>query len=150
MDEQDDNVGEATNIFPTIAAVHADVGFANQFRLELIKTTLVVATGLLAFTISFRPSISSPKWEPLMWIGWIALGLAAIGAMGNMYGWERFFASYRDHRSDQTTGKIVRKRITRRRRIAMGFQFGGFAVGVLTIAIFAAANIDNVKLPIHP
>jgi hypothetical protein len=147
--EEDDSGGQATNIVPTIAAIHADIGFANQFRLELIKTTLVVATGLLAFTVTFRPSISSPRWEPLMWIGWIALGLSAIGAMGNMYGWERFYASFRDHRSDQTTGKIVRKNITRRRRAAMGFQFGGFAIGVLAIAIFAAANLANVKLSGH-
>jgi hypothetical protein len=135
---------------PTIAAIHTDVGFANQFRLELIKTTLVVATGLLAFTVTFRPSIPSPKWEALMWVGWIALGLSAIGAMGNMYGWERFFASYRDHRKNQEKGRCVRRGITRRRRIAMVLQFGGFAVGVLTIAVFAAANLDNVKLPPRP
>lgn len=135
-------------IEPTRGAVQTDVGFANQYRLELIKTTLVLATGLLAFTVTFRPNIPSPKWEGLMWAGWIALGLSAIGAMGNMYGWERFFASYRDHRENPSQGKIVRRIITRRRRIAMAFQFGGFAIGVLSIALFAGVNLDSIKLPV--
>lgn len=142
-----DAEGGASPVVPTIAAIHTDVGFANQFRLELIKTSLVVATGLLAFTVSFRPSISEPKWEWLMWAGWIGLGLSAIGAMGNMYGWERFYVSYRDHRYDQEKGKRVRRSITRWRRIAMAAQFAGFAFGVLSIAIFAATNLDRVKAP---
>jgi hypothetical protein len=146
-DENGDINNGTLPIAPTIAAIHADIGFANQFRLELIKTSLVVATALLGFTVSFRPNISAPKWEWLMWAGWIALGLSAIGAMGNMYGWERFYVSYRDHKDDQEKGKSVRRRITRLRRIAMGSQFGGFVFGVLSIAIFAAANLDSIKVP---
>jgi hypothetical protein len=83
-----------------------------------------------------------------MWAGWIGLGLSAIGAMGNMYGWERFYVSYRDHKNDQEKGKRVRRRITGWRRTAMAIQFGGFALGVLSIAIFAAANLDSVKVPL--
>ena len=147
-DGNDGDNNEVLPIIPSIAAIHADVGFANQFRLELIKTSLIVATGLLAFTVSFRPSIPTPKHEWLMWVGWIGLGLSAIGAMGNMYGWERFFASYRDHKEDLKAGKTVRRRITRWRRTAMSAQFGGFAFGVLSIAIFAATNLDSVKVPI--
>jgi hypothetical protein len=147
-DQPGDRNGENLPVVPTIGAIHADIGFANQFRLELIKTSLVVATGLLAFTVSFRPNISAPKWEWLMWAGWIALGLSAIGAMGNMYGWERFYVSYRDNKDDQIMGKRIRRRITRWRRIAMSAQLSGFAFGVLSIAIFAAANLDNVKGPL--
>ncbi|WP_298239765.1 hypothetical protein [uncultured Bradyrhizobium sp.] len=137
--------GPPTSPIPTIAALQTDIGFANQFRLELIKTTFLVATGLLAFTVSFRPSVPVPKWEGLMWLGWIALGLSTIGAMGNLYGWERFYASYRDYKNNQADGERARHNITRLRRIAMTIQFGGFALGVLSIALFAAANLDNVK-----
>ena len=134
-------------IIPTIAALHTDIGFANQYRLELIKTSLTLAAALLAFTVTFRPSLITPSREWLMWVGWIGLGLSTLGAMGNMYGWEQFYISYRNHKDDQTKGKSVRKKITCWRRCAMSMQFIGFAAGVLSIAIFAAINLDNVKPP---
>jgi type IV secretory pathway VirB2 component (pilin) len=134
-------------VVPSIEAVQTDIGFGNQYRLELIKTSLAVATGLLAFTVTFRPSVAEPSSEWLMWIGWIGLGLSALGAMGNMYGWERFYISYRDQKSNVGKGERIRKTITFWRRIAMAIQFAGFAVGVLGIAVFAAINLDHAKVP---
>jgi len=130
---------------PTIEAVQNDVGFANSFRIELIKLILTLAPAMLAFTIAFRPKIKDPDFIVLMWIGWPALGLATVGAMINMYGWERFYASYRDHKESIETGKKVREKITRRRRFGAMLQFSGFGVGVLAIACFAAVNIDKVQ-----
>jgi hypothetical protein len=134
-------------VVPTIDAVQTDVGFANQFRLELIKTSLTISAALLAFTATFRPSLTLPRWEWLMWASWIGLGLSCLGAMGNMYGWEQFYISYRDYKADIPKGKQARKTITRLRRLSMLIQFAGFAVGVLALAIFAATNLDNVKPP---
>ena len=97
-DERGDELGA---IVPTITALQTDVGFANKYRLELIKTSLTVAAALLAFTVTFRPNLSAPQCEWLMWVGWIGLGLSTLGAMGNMYGWEQFYISYRDYKLDQ-------------------------------------------------
>lgn len=142
-------MGEATDQgkpVPTIAAVQTDIGFANQFRLELIKLILTLAPALLAFTAAFRPKLKDPVWLDLLWVGWPALGLATVGAMINMYGWERFYASYRDHKEDVPAGKAARKRITCWRRAGAVLQFVGFGAGVLAIAIFAALNLDRVQV----
>lgn len=129
---------------PTIEAIQRDVSFAIQFRLELIKLILTLAPALLAFTIAFRPKLTNPDWQPLMWIGWVSLGLAAFGAMTNMYGWERYYISYRDYKDNQDDGKKARHRITVWRRAGAVLQFVGFGVGILAIAIFAACNLDKV------
>lgn len=132
-------------LVPTIAAVQTDIGFANQFRIELIKLILTLAPTLLAFTVVFRPKLENPACVFLMWIGWPALGMATVGAMVNMYGWERFYASYRDHKDNIEKGREARKSITRWRRLGAALQFGGFGIGVLAIAGFAALNLAAVK-----
>ena len=142
-DERGDELGA---IVPTITALQTDVGFANKYRLELIKTSLTVAAALLAFTVTFRPNLSAPQCEWLMWVGWIGLGLSTLGAMGNMYGWEQFYIPYRDYKLDQDEGKRVRHTITLWRRRAMAVQFAGFAFGVMSIAIFSAINLDHLKV----
>ncbi|WP_197339481.1 hypothetical protein [Ralstonia solanacearum] len=129
---------------PTIGAIQTDVGFGNLFRLELIKLILGLAPALLAFTVAFRPKLEHPQWLLLMWIGWGSLGIATLGGMINMYGWERFYISYRDYKRDLDAGKIARKRITAWRRIGARLQFSGFGLGVLAIALFAAINLDKV------
>lgn len=137
--------GETESAAELPAGLHTDVGFGNQYRLELIKTTLTVAVALLAFTVSFRPTLADPSAVWLIWVGWIALGLSSTGAMVNMYGWERIYISYRDYRGDRTSGEKYRERTTVWRRIGMAAQFGGFAVGVLSIAVFSAINLDKVQ-----
>jgi hypothetical protein len=132
---------------PTIEAIQTDIGFGNQYRLELIKTTLAIAAGMLAFTATFRPTLVNPTAPCLMWLGWLALGLSTLGGMVNMYGWERFYLSYRDHKADLAEGDRVRKRITAWRRFATVVQFGGFAAGVLAIGVFAALNFTHVRAP---
>ena len=135
---------EPAPIVPSIQAIQTDVGFANQFRLELIKLILTLSPALLAFSVAFRPKLKDAVHTEVMWVGWVALGLATVGAMVNMYGWERFYASYRDHKDDQEAGKRTRKSIKLWRRAGTILQFAGFGVGVLAIAAFAALNIDKV------
>lgn len=131
---------------PTNEAVQTDIGFGNQFRLELVKTILTLAPALLAFTIAFRPKLVQLDWEWLMWLGWIGLGLSTLGAMVNMYGWERFYLSYRDFKHNIPAGVAARKIITLWRRAGAVLQFGGFGGGVLAIAVFAAKNLDKLPL----
>lgn len=133
-----------TDVLPLI---HTDVGFANEYRIELIKITMTLATALLAFTVTFRPTLIEPRSDWLIWIGWLALGSSTLGAMVNMYGWERIYISYRDLRRTADRGEGVREGITTWRRVGMFAQFFGFGVGVLCIAVFSALNLDNVRVP---
>lgn len=135
---------EPNTPIPTIEAVQRDVSFAIQFRLELIKLILTLAPAFLAFTIAFRPKLAHPDWQFLMWVGWISLGIATFGAMANMYGWERYYISYRDYKNDLNAGKSARHKITAWRRAGAILQFAGFGVGIFAIAIFAARNLDKV------
>ena len=136
--------GELDPPKPSIGAIQTDIGFGIQFRLELIKLILTIAPAVLAFTVAFRPKLTSPEWLPLMWLGWLSLGLATVGAMTNMYGWERFYISYRDYKDDVEAGRKARKQITYWRGLGAFLQFVFFGLGILSIAIFAALNLDKV------
>ena len=133
---------------PTIDALHRDIALANQYRLELIKLLMTLCAAILAFTVSFRPSLRDVQSSWLMWAGWIGLGISMVGGMIHMHGWDRFYVSYRDYEHRDLSGECKRRQINRWRRAGMIAQFAGFAVGVLAVAIFAAANIANVVAPI--
>src|SRR5262245_23457824 len=81
----------------TIEAVNRDVEFALRFRLELIKHLLALATAVLAFTATFRPTLASPVAPWLMGIGWLALAASVAGGLVHMRGWDRFYMTYRDY-----------------------------------------------------
>jgi hypothetical protein len=134
---------------PTIEAVHRDVAFANKYRLELLKHLLTLSAALLAFTVSFRPTLTRVDSAWLMWVGWIALGVSASCGMLHLLLWSHYYISYRDYdwhdRGDE--GILQRKYITDFRKFVMFFQFLGFAVGVLGVAIFSAVNFQNVLPP---
>lgn len=136
---------------PTIDVLQHDIERANIYRLELIKSMLAIATAVLAFTVSFRPTIINPDWVPLMWAGWLGLGFSIIGGLINMWGWERFYISYRDYdwKQKKDVGKRHRKKITAWRRIAMFIQFSCLVIGILSVACFTAENIGkpHVLLP---
>jgi hypothetical protein len=80
-----------------------------------------------------------------MLMGWIGLSVALFGGLGNMYGWERFYMSYRDYEWHQHDGKPKRKVITFWRRVAFAAQVLGFIIGVAGIAWFAATNLPYAK-----
>ncbi len=133
----------------TIDALHRDIALGNQYRLELIKLVMTLSTGVLAFTVSFRPSLREVNAPWLMWAGWIGLGASIVGGMVNMHGWDRFYLSYRDYdwRGKPLEGKQMRGAITFRRSIGAFLQLTGFGAGVLVIALFAALNLVNVAAP---
>jgi hypothetical protein len=130
------------------AELHANIGFANQYRIELIKTLLAIAAGVLAFTVPFRATLMLVARADLMWAGWIALGLSIVGGMFHMLGWEYFYKAYRDYEHKEgnvTKGKTARSWINAWRRVAMTFQYTGFVIGVGCIAAFAVVNFDHVR-----
>lgn len=136
------------NAKPTIDALHRDIALANQYRLELIKLVMTLSAGILAFTVSFRPSLTSVSLPWLMWIGWISLAMSMVGGMVHMHGWDRFYLSYRDYdwRGEKVAGKVHRTHINFWRNTGQFFQFACFALGVLAIGLFAAINITNVVI----
>ena len=144
--------GERT---PTIEAIHFNISLANQYRLEMIKHLLAIAAALLAFTVTFRPTLVRVELPWVMWIAWFGLGISIVGGVFHMLGWDHFYKSYRDFdgkspdpkdpKKGEREGDAARKRINLWRRFAMAAQFIGFIVGVASVAIFASLNIDNVR-----
>jgi hypothetical protein len=122
-----------------------DIERANTYRLELVKLMLAMATGLLAFTVSFRPSIAGPEHSYLMWGGWLLLALSIVGGVLTMRCWELFYISYRDfdNKGERDAGKSHRKTVTLYRRIVQTAQYVGLLIAVVAIGIFAAVNIDK-------
>lgn len=122
-----------------------DIAQANVYRLEVIKLVIAMATGLLAFTVSFRPSIANPDKSYLMAWGWLALAVAIAGGVLTLLLWEWFYISYRDYdnKGKKDAGKKTRQSITLARRFFQFLLFVGFIVGVASIGWFAAINIDK-------
>jgi hypothetical protein len=134
---------------PTITSVQFDIGQGNSYRMELGKTMLAIATGLLAFTFAFPPTLTKITFIASMQIAWLCLALSIIGGLVNMYGWETFYLTYReDFHGLGSVGKAKRKRITRWRVWGRGIQFAGLFIGVIGIGIFAYCNLPNIKLAV--
>ncbi|MEP7121885.1 MAG: hypothetical protein ABJE95_13275 [Byssovorax sp.] len=144
---------------PTVDAMHRDVAFANIFRLEGIKTSIAIAGALLAFTVTFRPTLREVTWQWMMLVAWLMLGTSILGGLLNLYGWERFYISYRDHDWEhrfresadvrKQLGKKARTWVTRWRSAGAIFQWVGLLGGVVLLAVFSWQNLPNV-LPKAP
>ena len=138
---------EEANRVPEIEIAHKNISLANIYRIEVIKYCILASTSLLAFTVSFRPALVEPVNNVLLWVSWFSLGFSALGGVGNMYGWERFYMTYRDYdlRDMKAEGKAARKPIQLLRRFCMMLQFAGLAAGVLSVALYFSQNIDKLK-----
>lgn len=141
---------EAEEKEQTIDSLHRDIGFGNSYRMEALKLMVTLATGLLAFTVSFRPTLSTITNEWLIYWSWCSLGVSIVCGIGIMLCWERFYLSYRlDWHNKAATGKRRRALLTGLRRVLLVLQFGFFAYGVIGVAMFAAQNFGNVVHPVR-
>lgn len=131
---------------PSTEVVHANISLANTYRIELGKTMLALSAALFAFTTSFPPALTRIDCPGLLAWGWAALGVSTIGGLLNLYGWEKFYISYRDYHRDYDLGKTYRKWLTCGRRAAHLAQMLGIVVGIAGLAIFVVVNRANVKL----
>lgn len=147
--QDNQGAGAETPAKPTIDSVHENIRFATQYRLELIKYLMGITAALFAFTVSFRPTLTTVDFANAMWVGWGGLAVSMIGGMFHLLGWDHYYKSYRDydwkHRESNgaVLGKEARRCINLWRRLAMVLQFCGFMVGVLAIGLFAGMNIDH-------
>jgi hypothetical protein len=130
---------------PNIESIHRDLAVANAYRQEFIKSLILMAGGLLAFSVSFRPELRAVASEPLFWIAWIGLSLSMLGGFAQLAAWERFYASYQRFEWKGLDGKSRREMITCARRAALGIQVVGFIVGVAALGSFTALNLANVE-----
>jgi hypothetical protein len=134
----------------TIESLQEDIKTGNSYRMESLKLMLTLATGLLAFTVSFRPTLANVTDEWLIYWSWCSLGISIVSGIAVMLCWERFYLSYRLNWHNQAQrGKTTRKVLTFCRRVLLVLQFGFFAYGVIGVAVFAAKNFNNVVHSAH-
>lgn len=128
---------------PTHEEVHRDIALGNSYRIELSKLLLALAAGLFAFSVAFQPATFPNVDISNLELGWYALAFSMAGGIGNFYGWEKFYLSYRDYDLKErfAAGKKYRGRVTFWRRIARVLQFFGFLVGATLIGYFTSENI---------
>jgi hypothetical protein len=129
---------------PNIESIHRDLAVANAYRQEFIKSLILIAGALFAFSVSFRPELRAVASEYLFWIGWIGLAMSMVGGFAQLAAWERFYASYQRFEWKGLDGKPRRKVITRARQGALFLQVVGFLVGVAALGSFTALNLGNV------
>lgn len=128
--------------------VQADIARAFELRRDYYKYSIGVATALLAFTISFPPSLSRLACPKLIFVAWPALGVAILCGIAVHYVWAWFFISFRnlDSRFKTDDGRALRKKLNRIRKTLEVVQIVALVVGVLGSALFASINIENVAL----
>lgn len=133
---------------PDIESLHRDVGFGVQFRLELDKLVLTLASALFAFSTSYVPTLRTVMSAGWLAFSWVSLAVSVAGGVFELLGWEKFYLSYRDfnHKGKVAEGESARKRITSWRRVARGAQLLGFVAGVVGMAVFYAINFRNIAL----
>jgi hypothetical protein len=83
-----------------------------------------------------------------MVLGWAGLAISLIAGLATMYGWERFYISYRDFdwKGFHDAGKAHRRKVNGWRKLAFALQCFGFLAGVAGVATFAALNVANVRV----
>lgn len=128
----------------TLETVHRDLALANAYRQEFIKTLILVAGALFAFSVSFRPQLQLPVYSYLFWISWIGLSASMVGGFGQLASWERIYASYQRFERKGLDGDRYRDVLTVWRRIALFTQMIGFTVGVCALGAFTAFNLSQV------
>lgn len=130
---------------PDIQSVHRDLTFANSYRQEFIKSLILIAGALFAFSVSFRPALRVVAEERMFWVAWIALAISMVGGFMQHAAWERFYASYQRYEHKGKSGKAYRDCITLLRRIMLVSQVVGFVVGVAALGTFTALNLSNFE-----
>jgi hypothetical protein len=128
--------------------VLADIGRSVDFRKEYYKYTITIATALLAFSVSFPPTLTSIGSVFLVRIAWLALGVSILCGVTAHFAWSKFFISFRnfDNRGKRKAGIQNRKTWTGTRRMVEFIQFVGLLIGVIGIALFASVNYQHVAL----
>ena len=134
---------------PGEAFIRSDIELSADYRKEYYKYALGISTALLAFTISFQPTLrTGPDYTWLEMAGWAALGVAVAAGLRLHMVWSKFYATTQKYfnKGLEREGREVRKRCNKERRVLEAAMLIGFVVGVASIIGFTAANLKNVAL----
>jgi hypothetical protein len=143
----------------TIASVQQDIGFANTYRMEVIKYGLLLAGGLFAFTVTGilmaiknTTGITMPGgvWPIVLYVGWAALIGSMMSGLGHLRCWELYYISYRDYdwKATKETDEVKKKDLNdqgeARRETVHGWikrvrfhQFFWLLVGAVAVGVFS-------------
>ena len=118
-----------------------------EYRREYYKYAIGIASALLAFTVSFPPTLKGrPDHPEYIVYAWGGLGVAVMAGVAVHLLWSYFFITWRDfdHRGDSGRGRQVRGVITLLRRVLDLALIAALLVGVAGVVAFAAANVNNI------
>jgi hypothetical protein len=136
----------ALNHRPGADWVLKDIDRSVDYRRKFYEYSITIATALLAFSISFPPTLTAVHYVFLVRIAWIALGVSILCGVSIHFAWSKFFISFRnfDNNGNHDKGKRSRKRWTSLRKWMEGIQFLTLLVGVLGMSVFAGVNYQNI------
>jgi hypothetical protein len=129
--------------------IQNNVSIANDYRMEIRKQLLTIATAIFAFTVSLfpqHPAAGSIQGPPILaWGGWVLLLLSIICGLSSLKCWENFYMSYRDYdnKGNEPQGDRVRNGLTNARRVVDFTQVATLAGGAVLVAVFAASRLGG-------
>lgn len=125
-----------------------DIDRSIDYRKKYYEYSVTVATALLAFSISFPPTLTAVHYVILVKVAWVALGISILCGVTLHFAWSKFFISFRDldNRNRRDKGKVNRRRWTFFRRAMELLQFVCLLIGVMGMSIFAGVNYQYVAL----
>jgi hypothetical protein len=149
--ERDQATGPAaaTAKRPSETFLQADIARSADYRKEYYKYALGIATALLAFSISFQPTLRIPPERTGFEVaGWIFLAIAIAAGVRLHMVWSKYYASFQkfDNKGRRELGKSVRDRCNLERHIEEWVLLLGLIGGVAGIVVFTASNLKNVAL----
>ena len=134
---------------PSETFLQADIDRSVDYRKEYYKYVLGISTALLAFTMSFQPTLRAmPEFTCLEVIGWIGLGVSIAAGLRVHMVWSKFYATTQKYYNKGLVdkGDIVRKKYTSERRFLEVILTISLMVGVAGVISFTAFNLKNVAL----
>ncbi len=136
----------ALNHRPGADWVLKDIDRSVDYRRKFYEYSITIATALLAFSISFPPTLTAVHYVFLVRIAWIALGVSVLCGVSIHFAWSKFFISFRnfDNKGNRDKGERSRKGWTSLRKWMELIQFLTLLVGVLGMSVFAGVNYQNI------
>jgi hypothetical protein len=123
-----------------------DIDRSIDYRKKYYEYSVAIATALLAFSMSFPPTLTAIHYVILVRVAWVALGISILCGVTVHFAWSKFFISFRDfdnlNRRDE--GMLNRKKWTSLRRTMEFLQFLSLLIGVMGMSIFAGVNYQYI------
>lgn len=143
------STGAQTFQHPSETFLQPDIARSVDYRKEYYKYAIGISTALLAFTMSFQPTLRvMPEYTWLEVVGWIGLGVSTAAGLRVHWVWSKFFSTFQkfDNKGKISEGDIERGKWTSERRLLEKVLIISLIVGVAGVIGFTAFNLKNVAL----